>query len=81
MFWKEPALPHAPQANTVTPYIVKMTLMEIQSNISLIYGDKKDFKSTKLQNQAMLVFKETSEITISTPLIFQRLTLELRAVK
>ena len=57
------------------------TLMEVQSHISSICRGQRDFRNNRLQNQAILVLRETFEITLSNVLILQRPTLELRAVK
>ena len=60
---------------------VQTTLMEVQSNISLICRGQRDLRNNRLENQAILVLRETFEITLSNLLILHRPTLELRAVK
>ena len=60
---------------------IQATLMEVQSNISLICRGQRDFRNNRLQNQAILMLRETFEITLSNLLILQRPTGELRAVK
>lgn len=43
--------------------------MKVQNNIALICKGKRDFKNNKLQSHAILVLKETFEITLSNLLI------------